>query len=171
MFSFFFFFRIQKMSSMLSIKEDSLRRLKEDLRRAQQRGEESCKTAGSPTCYMEIIWPLTLERLDCGCVVSSAGWGSSCKADEPQRSGGPEQHSAGKDQAGRGSQTTSAENHWAGKVTERIWTLFWGAGDETEEVTRVSRQLGVQSAGRGRQVEEQSHQTEEQNWDGRGPVA
>ncbi|XP_011490340.1 centromere-associated protein E isoform X3 [Oryzias latipes] len=32
---------IQKMSSMLSIKEDSLRRLKEDLRRAQQRGEES----------------------------------------------------------------------------------------------------------------------------------
>uniref|UniRef100_A0A3P9JEG6 Uncharacterized protein n=1 Tax=Oryzias latipes TaxID=8090 RepID=A0A3P9JEG6_ORYLA len=32
---------IQKTSSMLSIKEDSLRRLKEDLRRAQQRGEES----------------------------------------------------------------------------------------------------------------------------------
>uniref|UniRef100_A0A3P9I0X2 Uncharacterized protein n=1 Tax=Oryzias latipes TaxID=8090 RepID=A0A3P9I0X2_ORYLA len=41
MFSFLFFFRIQKTSSMLSIKEDSLRRLKEDLRRAQQRGEES----------------------------------------------------------------------------------------------------------------------------------
>ncbi|RVE71550.1 hypothetical protein OJAV_G00052810 [Oryzias javanicus] len=32
---------IQKMSSLLSIKEDSLRRLKEDLRRAQRRGEES----------------------------------------------------------------------------------------------------------------------------------
>ncbi|KAF6719290.1 Centromere-associated protein E [Oryzias melastigma] len=32
---------IQKMNSLLSIKEDSLRRLKEDLRRSQRRGEES----------------------------------------------------------------------------------------------------------------------------------
>lgn len=32
------------MNSLLSIKEDSLRRLKEDLRRSQRRGEESCKT-------------------------------------------------------------------------------------------------------------------------------
>lgn len=37
--------RIQRMTTVLNEKEDSLRKLKETLRKAQQQGEESCKMA------------------------------------------------------------------------------------------------------------------------------
>lgn len=41
----FFLFRIQRMTTLLNEKEDSLRKLKETLRKSQQLGEESCKSA------------------------------------------------------------------------------------------------------------------------------
>lgn len=40
-----FLFRMQNMSTLLNDKEDSLRKLKETLRRSQQDGDESCEFA------------------------------------------------------------------------------------------------------------------------------
>lgn len=37
--------RIQKMSTVLKEKEESVRKLKETLRKSQQEGEDSCKSA------------------------------------------------------------------------------------------------------------------------------
>lgn len=53
------FFRIHKFKVVLNEKEESVRKLKELLRKSQQHGEESCKKMAldqSHTCLYQMNW-------------------------------------------------------------------------------------------------------------------